>query len=86
MGRPKKKPTDKYIPTESERKAMVWCINNYRKVYPEPAGNEYYIIFEYVEQGKVKRIKSPKTYPKDEYTSTIWRIYEHEYNKNVKKK
>jgi len=85
MGRPKKKPQDNYLPTDSERKAMVWCINNYRKVYPEPDGDEYRIIYEYVEQGKIKKVKSPKTYPKTDYASTIWRIYEHEYKKYVEK-
>lgn len=85
MGRPKKKPIDKYVPTDEERRAMVWCINNYRKVYPELEGNEYRLVYEYVEQGKIKTVKSPKTYPKTDYTQAIWRIYEHEYNKYVKK-
>ena len=85
MGRPKKKQTDRYVPTEEEQKSMVWCINNYKKVYPEPIGDEYQLVYEYVEQGKIKKVISPKTYPKHDYASTIWKIYLHEFNKFNKK-
>lgn len=85
MGRPKNKPQDKYFPTKEEHKAMCWCIDRKIKVYPIPSGDEYSLTVEYVEKGKVKKINSGKTYQKDQWLPTLYRLYTSMYKKNVDK-
>lgn len=85
MGRPKKKQQDKYTPTEEETKAMLWCIDRKIRVYPIPQGDEYSLTVEYVDNGRVHRIESGKTYPKDNWASTLYNLYVSMYNKNVDK-
>ena len=85
MGRPKKKPQDKYSPTKEEQKAMCWCIDRKIRVYPILEGNEYSLTVEYVEGGRVKKINSGKTYPKDNWCKTLYALYVRMYEKNVNK-
>ena len=85
MGRPKKKPQDKYFPTKEEVKCMLWCIDRKIRVYPIPEGDEYTLTVEYVDGGRVHRIESGKTYPKDNWSSTVYKLYVKMYEKNVDK-
>lgn len=85
MGRPKKKPQDKYTPTEEETKAMLWCIDRKIRVYPIPEGDEYSLTVEYVDNGRVKKVNSNKTYPKHNWASTVYSLYVDMYNKNVER-
>lgn len=85
MGRPKKKLQDKYMPSDEETKAMLWCIDRKIRVYPVPEGEDYSLTVEYVDNGRVKRVNSNKTYPKDNWCSTLYKLYVKMYEKNVNK-
>lgn len=85
MPRKKKFPQDMYSPSQEERDAMSWCIDRKIRIYPEPVGNEYKLVVEYPENGQIKTKVSPKTYPRDNYASTMWKLYLYHYQKLVDK-
>lgn len=82
MGRPKKIIQDSYIPTDQDTKAMLWCLDNKIRVYPVPKLSEYELEIEYVESGRIKHIRSPKSYPKHNYSSKVYDLYRHMYKKH----
>ena len=85
MGRPKTIKKDNYFPTEEETKAMSWCIDKRIKVYPEPEGDEYRLVLEYPDNGKIQKVKSPDLYPKHNWTRKLYELYAHMYKKNVER-
>jgi hypothetical protein len=82
MGRPKKQKQDKYVPTPEDTKAMLWCIDNKIRVYPIPTDNEYALEVEFVDNGRIKKKRSSVTYPKDNWSSKLYELYRHMYEKN----
>lgn len=81
MGRPKKIKQDNYVPSDQDTRAMLWCLDNKIRVYPVVKGSEYELEVEYVKAGKIKRIRSDKTYPKHDYNSKLYDLYKHMYKK-----
>ena len=56
MGRPKKIKTQEYFPTKEDYKSMSWCLKNRIRCYPKVFGDEFKVIFEYVDNGKIKQL------------------------------
>lgn len=84
MGRPRKIKEDTYSPTKEDVSAMAWCLDNNIRIYPVPKNNEYHIEIETVSSGRINRIRSPETYPKDNYNAKIYELYRHLVKKNNK--
>ena len=53
---------------------MLWCIDRKIRVYPIPEGDEYSLTVEFVDNGRIKKVNSNKTYPKDDWLSTLYRL------------
>ena len=82
MGRPKKIKSEEYFPTERDRRAMSWCLERNIRCYHKPADGEYKVVFEYVEDNKIKKVESPGSYDKYESSKVIWGLYRHQYEKS----
>lgn len=85
MGRPKKIKTEEYYPTKEDFKAMSWCLENRIRCYPKVCGDEFKVIFEYVDSGKVKTIESPESYDKNACCKAMWRLYRHQHDSHKKR-
>lgn len=84
MGRPKKIKYDTYSPTKEDVSAMAWCLDNRIRIYPVPKNHEYLLEIETIRNGRITIIKSPETYPKDNYNQKIYELYRHMHKKNNK--
>lgn len=62
-------------------KAISWAFKSYLRAYPVISKGQYHIV---VDNG-LKRIKSTKTYQKEELTAAIWDVYLHYYDKHLEK-
>ena len=82
MGRQKKIKTEEYFPTKQDHKAMSWCLKKNIRCYHKPVDGEYKVVFEYVEDGKIKKAESPGSYDKYESSKVIWGLYRHQYEKS----
>jgi len=85
MGRPKKIKTKEYFPTKEDYESMSWCLKNRIRCYPKVFGDEFKVIFEYVDNGKIKTIESPESYDKHSCSKAMWRLYRHQYNSHKKR-
>lgn len=66
-----------YIPTDQERKAYHWCVDNDVKVHVKPKKNKYTFIMEVEGIGR----GSGKMYLKEEIFSIQWKYYLYLYEK-----
>lgn len=82
VARPKKIKQDNYVPSDQDTKAMLWCLDNKIRVYPVVKDGEYGLEVEYVKAGKIKRVRSPKTYPKHDYNSKVYDLYKYLHKKH----
>ena len=71
------KKQENYIPTEEERNALRWCVNNHIKVYVKPRNNSFILV--YVIDGVAST--SGKKYHKDEIYLNQWGFYLYLYKK-----
>ena len=85
MGRPKKIKTEEYFPTKEDYESMSWCLENRIRCYPKVFGDEFKVIFEYVDNGKIKTIESPKSYDKHSTSRAMWRLYRYQYSSHKKR-
>ena len=60
-----------YIPSEQERRAYLWCINNNVYVHVKPRGINYTLVMEVDGVGR----SSGKLYSEDEIFSNQWKYY-----------
>ena len=70
-----------YIPSQEERDAQVWCINNQIRIWPTESkyqSNEWYAEIQ-IARGKINR--SPEVYTKGDIWGTIYGYYLYYYNK-----
>lgn len=85
MGRPKKIKTKEYFPTKEDYESMSWCLENRIRCYPKVFGDEFKVIFEYVDNGKIKTIESPESYDKHSCSMAMWRLYRYQHNSHKKR-
>tara|TARA_X000001316_G_C919715_1_gene33838 strand:- start:497 stop:751 length:255 start_codon:yes stop_codon:yes gene_type:complete len=84
MGRPKKIKQDTYSPTKDDVSAMAWCLDNKIRIYPVPKNGEYQLEIETKQNSRIVIIKSPESYPKDNYNAKIYELYRYMRKKNNK--
>lgn len=73
---------DQYFPSKEDFKAMSWCIDRKMRCYVEPKGQEFFVVFEQVVNGEIKKTYSPETYQMHKTSEVMFRIYKHIFKQN----